>query len=148
MSEIHHKGNVTRYLIKMCVSSLCVCLCTHAHSRVPLFVTPSTAAHQAPRPWKFTGKNPGVGCHSLLHGIVRAQGSNPGLVHLLHWQVDPLPLAPPGKHMCVIHIIPKLQSCQIHNPESCPIHNLVIVFFSLRSLGMSNHLCHKNLLNP
>ena len=27
------------------------------------------------------GKNPGVGCHALLHGIFPTQGSNPGLPH-------------------------------------------------------------------
>ena len=27
------------------------------------------------------GKNTGVGCHSLLQGIVQKQGSNPGLLH-------------------------------------------------------------------
>ena len=27
------------------------------------------------------GKNTGVGCHALLHGIFRTQGSNPGLPH-------------------------------------------------------------------
>ena len=32
-------------------------------------------------PWNFLGKNTGVGCHSLLQGILPAQGSNPGLLH-------------------------------------------------------------------
>ena len=43
------------------------------------------------------GKNTGVGCHTLLQGIFPTQGSNPRLLHLLPWQVDSLPLAPPGK---------------------------------------------------
>ena len=30
------------------------------------------------------GKNPGVGCQALLHGIFPTQGSNPGLLCLLH----------------------------------------------------------------
>ena len=42
-------------------------------------------------------KNIGVGCHFLLQGIFPAQGSNPHFLHLLHWQVDSLPLPPPGK---------------------------------------------------
>ena len=33
--------------------------------------------------------------HALLHGIVPTQGSNPHLLHLLHWQAGSLPLAPP-----------------------------------------------------
>ena len=40
----------------------------------------------------FSGKNTGVGSHSLLQGIFPTQGSN-----LYLWQVDSLPLMPPGK---------------------------------------------------
>ena len=39
----------------------------------------------------------GVGCHFLFQGIFLTQGSNPCLFHFLHWQVDSLPLVPPGK---------------------------------------------------
>ena len=35
-------------------------------SRVWLFVTPWTAAYQAPSLWDFPGKSTGVGCHCLL----------------------------------------------------------------------------------
>ena len=35
-------------------------------------------------PWKSTGKNTGMGCHSLLQGIVLTQGSDPGLLHCRH----------------------------------------------------------------
>ena len=48
-------------------------------------------------PWNFPGNNTGVGCRFLLQGIFLAQGSSPSLLHLLHWQVDCVPLAPPGK---------------------------------------------------
>ena len=34
-------------------------------------------------PWNSLGKNTGVGCHSLLQGIVPSQGLNPSF---LHWQ--------------------------------------------------------------
>ena len=44
----------------------------------------------------FLGKNTGVGCHSLLQGILPTQGSNLSLLHLLHWRAGPWPLAPPG----------------------------------------------------
>ena len=37
------------------------------------------------------GKNTGVGCHFLLHGIFLTQGSKLRLLHLLHWQADSLP---------------------------------------------------------
>ena len=48
-------------------------------SRVRLFATPWTVAHQALRPWDFPGKNIGVGCHFLLQEIFPAQGLNLGL---------------------------------------------------------------------
>ena len=48
-------------------------------------------------PWNFLVKKIGVDCHFLLQGIFLTQGLNPHLLRLLHWQVDSLPLAPPGK---------------------------------------------------
>ena len=44
------------------------------------------------------GKNTEVGCHALLQRIFPTKGSNPCLLHLLHWQADSLLLAPPGKY--------------------------------------------------
>ena len=44
-------------------------------------------------PWKFPGKNAGVGCHFLLQGIFPTQGLILCLLHLLHWQVGSLPLS-------------------------------------------------------
>ena len=47
-------------------------------------------------PWNSTGKNIGVGCHSLLQGIFLTQGLNPGLLeyrqilHYLSYQGSPL----------------------------------------------------------
>ena len=59
-------------------------------SCVGLFATPWTVArHGLLCPRNFPPKNPGVGCHFPLQGIFLTQGSNP---HLLHWQVDSLPL--------------------------------------------------------
>ena len=43
------------------------------------------------------GKKTGVGCHDLLQGIFLTQGSNPSLLHLLHWHIGALLRAPPGK---------------------------------------------------
>ena len=53
------------------------------------FATSQTVALQAPPSMDFPGKNAEVDCHSLLQGIFLAQESN---THLLHWQVDSLPL--------------------------------------------------------
>ena len=43
--------------------------------------------------WDSPGKNMGVGCHVLLEGIFLTYASNLGLLCLLHWQTDSLPLA-------------------------------------------------------
>ena len=77
--------------------SLAVYPCVCVLSRVQLFVTPWTVARQLLCSWNFPGKNTGVGCHFLLQGIFPTQGLNRRLLHLLHWLVDSLPLAPPGK---------------------------------------------------
>ena len=79
---------------------MCVYVCTLNHVR--LFAAPWTEACQ----WNFPGKTTEVGCHFLLQGIFPTQELNLGLLHLLHWQVDSLPLRPlgsPGK--CVQHAI-------------------------------------------
>ena len=38
-----------------------------------------------------------MGCYALFQGIFPTQGSNAYLLGPLHWQVNSLPLAPPGK---------------------------------------------------
>ena len=52
--------------------------------------------------WDFPSKNTGVDGHFLLQGFFLTQGSNPRLVILLHWQVDSLPLAPPGEPLFLV----------------------------------------------
>ena len=47
-----------------------------------------------PCPWYSPVVNSGVGCQFLLQGMFPTQGSNPGLLYLLYWQVDSLPLFP------------------------------------------------------
>ena len=55
-------------------------------------------------PWDSSGKNTGVGCHFLLQGIFPTQGSNPWLLHYLHWHVGSLPLGSPWKyHWLALH---------------------------------------------
>ena len=48
-------------------------------SRVQLFATPWTGAHQAPLSMEFPGENTGVGCHFLLQVIFPTQGLNPSI---------------------------------------------------------------------
>ena len=65
-------------------------------TRAPQFCwTPgfSPLGHPISPLWDSPSKNSGVGCHALLQGIILTQGSNPSLLHLLHWQADSLPLS-------------------------------------------------------
>ena len=67
-------------------------VCAQSFSRVWLFVTPWTVAHQAPLSMGSPGKNTGSGCHFLLQRIFLTQESNPSLLGLLRWQADSWPL--------------------------------------------------------
>ena len=74
-------------------------------THVQLFAAPWIVATMLLCSWDFPGKNTGVGCHALLQGIFLTQGSNPHLLCLLHWQVDSLPLEPPGKTKGSLYIL-------------------------------------------
>ena len=67
-----------------------------SHSVVSDFVTPWNIAFHAPLTIEFPGKNSGMNCHFLLQGIFLLQGSNPCLLHLVHWQTDSLLLCLSG----------------------------------------------------
>ena len=43
-------------------------------------------------PWDFPGKITGVGCRLFLQGIFLTEGSNPCLLHFLHWEAGYLQL--------------------------------------------------------
>ena len=77
---------------------VCVCVCARACvlSRVLLFVTPRTIAHQAPLSMKFSGKIAGAGCHFLVQEIFPTHGSSLCLLCFLHWQSNSLPLSHHG----------------------------------------------------
>ena len=78
---VQHSWVVTSHMHQVCAQS-CLTLATLRTGPASLLC-----------PWNFTGKNTGVGCHSLL--------PDPGLelhfLGLLYWQVCSLPLKPPGK---------------------------------------------------
>ena len=81
---------------------MCVCMCVCVSCSV---VSYSLRPHRLKPtrllcPWNSPGKNTGVGCHALLQGIFPAQGLNPHLLSLLHWQLGSLPLVPPRKTIC------------------------------------------------
>ena len=54
-------------------------LCKYSESH--LDVSDSLWPYGLYSPWNFPGQNTGVGCHSLLQGIIPTQGLNPGLPH-------------------------------------------------------------------
>ena len=65
-------------------------VCMFSHSAVSDSCKPMNRLYPARLcSWDSPGKNTGVGCHFLLHGIVPTQGLNP---HLLHCQADSLTL--------------------------------------------------------
>ena len=66
-------------------------------SPVRLFETPWTVAHQAPLSMEFSRQEYWNGLPFPLQGIFPIQGLNPHLLHLLHWQGDSVPPAPPGE---------------------------------------------------
>ena len=67
---------------RMCVLSRFSC--------VQLFATPYTVACQVPLSIEFSRQEYWSGYHALLQEVFLTQGSNPGLLCLLHWQVDSL----------------------------------------------------------
>ena len=74
---------------KYIFSASCVSVCVHPQSCPTLCDPMDRGPPRLLCPRNSPGKNTGVGCHFLLQGIFPTQGSNP---HLLHWQVDSLPL--------------------------------------------------------
>ena len=83
---------------------VCVCVCVLSH--VQLFVVPWTIAHQTPlsmelsRPeyWRWLP-------FPTRRDLPPLQGRNLSILHLLHWQVDSLPLAPAGKPIASVKML-------------------------------------------
>ena len=70
-----------------------VCVLSHVQ-----LVAVSRTAHQASLSVEFSRQEYWSGCHFLLPGNFLTQGLNLHLLHLLHWQVDSLPLRHLGSH--------------------------------------------------
>ena len=66
-------------------------------SHVQLFVTLWTRAHQAPLSMGFPRLEYWSGLSFPPPGHLPDPGIEPALLCVLHWQVDSLPLTPPGK---------------------------------------------------
>ena len=74
-----------------------VCVCLHAKllQLCPTLCDPMV--HQAPLSMGFSRQDYCSRLPCLLQGIFTAQGQNPSLLCLLHWQVGSSPLVPSGK---------------------------------------------------
>ena len=105
----------------LCVC-VCVCVCSvMSNSLWPYGLQPTRLLC----PWDSPGKNIGVGCCALLQGIFPTQGSNPSLLHLLHWQEDSLPLRHLGSPKyplgCARSSVIDNNRCKRHPPPLCPL---------------------------
>ena len=80
------------------LSRLCVCVyvgvCVGVLSHVQLSVTLWTIACQVPLDMGFSKQKYWSGVPFPFPGIFPTQGSNQTLLHLLHWQMDYLPVVP------------------------------------------------------
>ena len=88
--RVIHYIYVYRGVILILTWSVCACVCVV--SRVQLFATPWTVTHQAPLYIGFSRLEYQSGLPFPLQKIFLAQGLNPHLVYLLHWQTDSLAL--------------------------------------------------------
>ena len=92
LSASDHNGHIWLLLIAyFLLSYFCYSLC-----HVWFFVTPWTLACQAPQSMRFPGPEYWSEV-AIYFSRGSSQGLNPSLLGLLHWQADPISLAPPGK---------------------------------------------------
>ena len=89
-------------------------------------------------------------CHSLLQGIFPTQELNLWLLHLLHWQVDSLPLA--QYYYSITQSRLTLSDPMDHGTPGFPVHHQLSGACSnfIESVMPSNNiiLCHPLLLLP
>ena len=101
-------------------------------------------------PWDSPGKNMGVGCHALLQEVILTQGSKPLLLHLLHWQVSSLPLAPPRKAQLssVAQSCPTLCDPMNYSSPGLPVHHQLPDFTQTHVHRVSDPSSHLILCRP
>ena len=81
---------------------VCMCACPVAKLYQTL-LSPGPQHTRLLSPWDSPSKNADGRYNFLLQGIFPIQGSNPCLLHLLHWQVDSLTLTHLGSPYLVIN---------------------------------------------
>ena len=89
-------------------------------------------------PWNFPGKNTWMGCHFLLQGIFRTQGSNPLLLHLLHWQVDASPVASPENVYSDLLFLNQILCVFICFCYCCTVSSYILDIFPLSNTWFAN----------
>ena len=82
---------------------------------------PWTVAHRLLCSWDSSGKNSGVGCHSLLQGIFWTQGSNLGILHCKQIRHH---LSHQGSPAC-LYISPNLRPL----PYLCCLHHVLFLLY-------------------
>ena len=82
-----------------------VCMLSH-FSFVQFCATLWTIALQTPLSRGFSRQEYWSELHAPFQGIFLTQGSNPCLLHLLHWQVGSLLLVVPGKPIYIVGLWP------------------------------------------
>ena len=85
----------------MYVDCVCVCACSQS---CPTLYDPLDCSPPDSSIHEIFWARIGMGCHFLLQGIFPTQGLNLHLLHLLHWQVDSLPLTPSGKPYMYVYV--------------------------------------------
>ena len=96
-----------------------------------------------------------MGCHFFLQGNFLIQGLNPRLLHLLHWQVDSLPLSHLGspclvhKEVLVTQLCPTLCDPMDCSPPGSSVHEI----FQAKDTGVDCHFLLQGIfptqgLNP
>ena len=94
---------IKHYIRSLTQAEMVLRMCILSHfSRVQLFATLWTIAHQAPLSMGFSRQNI---LEPPLQEIFLTQGSNQHLLCLPLWQTGSSPLAPPGKPEMVLMII-------------------------------------------
>ena len=81
LTSLQHKGSNDKHTHKCWTALETGIACTH----VQLFVTPCTAARQAPLPWGFSRQDIGEGCHALLQGNLPNPRTKPVSPALAGW---------------------------------------------------------------
>ena len=113
----------------MCV---CVRVCTHRYQSYLTLCDPMNYSRPGSSVLEFSRQKYWNCLNFLLQGIFLTQGSNPHVLHLLHWQTDSLPLCHLGSRGLSLHLITPLTG----------VHYLLKLPISLSDgLSFGNFLC-------